>query len=157
MRVPEAADRDFTASAFVVNNEQVLLIHHAKLDQWLQPGGHIEARETPDEAASREVKEETGVSMRIYDDYRPATEYPTSEDLPGPFQINLHKVRDDHWHCDFAFLGVVEEMGAPRKTDEHDGQRWFSRNDLADVSPMDENTRLMATQAIEEVSDDRPG
>lgn len=154
MRVPEVADRDFTASAFVVNDGQVLLIHHAKLGQWLQPGGHIEPRETPDEAAKREVEEETGVSMRIHEDYRPETEYPTSEDLPEPFQINLHEVRDDHWHVDFAFLGVVEDLGRPRETNEHNGQRWLSLDALADLSPIDENTRRMAERAILEGADD---
>ncbi len=54
----------FTASAFVLDpsGTQVLLIEHAKLHRWLQPGGHFE----PDDvdlfaAARREVAEETGL------------------------------------------------------------------------------------------------
>ena len=33
-----------TASAWVLNSDKssALLIHHKKLDQWFQPGGHIE-------------------------------------------------------------------------------------------------------------------
>ncbi len=53
-----------TASAFVVHPDQlaVLLIHHAKLGAWLQPGGHIEASDPSHEAAARrEVEEETGL------------------------------------------------------------------------------------------------
>jgi 8-oxo-dGTP pyrophosphatase MutT (NUDIX family) len=55
----------FTASAFVVSPDgaSLLLIHHAKLDRWLQPGGHIEADDdTVEVAARREVLEETGVA-----------------------------------------------------------------------------------------------
>ncbi|HSC88630.1 MAG TPA: NUDIX hydrolase [Polyangiaceae bacterium] len=54
----------FTASAFVLSPDgaELLLIRHAKLGLWLQPGGHIE----PDDAdltaaALRELREETSV------------------------------------------------------------------------------------------------
>jgi len=150
MRIPETADRDFTASAFVVDDGRVLLIHHRKLDQWLQPGGHIEDRETPDEAAIREVREETGVEMRIHDAYLPSDTYPRSEDLPEPFQINLHRVRDDHWHVDFAFLGEVVGVGDPADPEAHKGQRWYARGELTELSMIDENTRRMAERAISE-------
>lgn len=54
----------FTASGFVVSPDgsSLLLIHHTKLDRWLQPGGHMEAEDsTVAAAARREVLEETGV------------------------------------------------------------------------------------------------
>jgi 8-oxo-dGTP pyrophosphatase MutT (NUDIX family) len=54
----------FTASGFVASpdGESLLLIHHSKLDRWLQPGGHFEAVDTSvEDAARREVVEETGV------------------------------------------------------------------------------------------------
>jgi 8-oxo-dGTP pyrophosphatase MutT (NUDIX family) len=54
----------FTASGFVASpdGESLLLIHHAKLDRWLQPGGHFEMIDTSvEDAARREVLEETGV------------------------------------------------------------------------------------------------
>ncbi|MDX1745166.1 MAG: NUDIX domain-containing protein, partial [Halobacteriales archaeon] len=81
MMVPENADRDFTASGFVVDGERVLLVDHARLGRWLQPGGHIEARETPVEAAIREVREETGVVMAIHDSHEPPDDTGRSETL----------------------------------------------------------------------------
>ena len=54
----------FTVSAFVVSPDEgsLLVIHHAKLARWLQPGGHLERHDvTVEEAARREVLEETGV------------------------------------------------------------------------------------------------
>ena len=50
-----------TASGFIINNNKVLLIFHNKLKKYIQPGGHLEAKDnTIKEAAQREVKEETG-------------------------------------------------------------------------------------------------
>lgn len=149
MRVPASADRDFTASGLVVDAGRVLLVRHSTLDRWVQPGGHVEPRETPDEAAIREVREETGVSMRVHEAYRPAD--PDAEDLPEPFRINLHEVHEGHWHVDFAFLGTVERVGEPTDGDAHDGQRWVDRDEIGTLSPLDANTRRMALDAIESV------
>jgi 8-oxo-dGTP pyrophosphatase MutT (NUDIX family) len=54
----------FTASGFVVSPDgsSLLLIHHRRLDRWLQPGGHIDPEDvSPIAAAAREVLEETGI------------------------------------------------------------------------------------------------
>jgi 8-oxo-dGTP pyrophosphatase MutT (NUDIX family) len=53
-----------TASAIVAaaDGESILLVRHAKLGGWLQPGGHIEPEdESTFAAALREVREETGL------------------------------------------------------------------------------------------------
>lgn len=54
----------FTASGFVSSPDtrSLLLIHHGRLGRWLQPGGHIEVEDgSVEEAARREVAEETGI------------------------------------------------------------------------------------------------
>ena len=65
-QLPRPADRDrfepghFTASGFVIspNRKALLLIHHRRLDRWLQPGGHIDSEDaSPIAAAIREVAE----------------------------------------------------------------------------------------------------
>ena len=52
--------RDFVATGIVAIEDRVVLVFHKKLRRWLPPGGHIDAPELPDQAAIREVKEETG-------------------------------------------------------------------------------------------------
>ena len=44
---------------------KVLLHLHRKLGMWLPPGGHIERDEIPDDAAVREVFEETGLNVEL--------------------------------------------------------------------------------------------
>ena len=55
-------NRHFCASVFVVDpkTKKMLLVFHKKFHKWVQPGGHIEDNEVPEEAAIREVYEETG-------------------------------------------------------------------------------------------------
>jgi 8-oxo-dGTP pyrophosphatase MutT (NUDIX family) len=53
-----------TASGFVLDpsRERLLLIHHRRLDIWIQPGGHIDPTDAgPESAARREIAEETGI------------------------------------------------------------------------------------------------
>ena len=55
-----------TASGLVLaeDGKRVLLVHHARLDRWLLPGGHVEAEDRAvEDAARREVIEETGVQL----------------------------------------------------------------------------------------------
>jgi 8-oxo-dGTP pyrophosphatase MutT (NUDIX family) len=55
-----------TASGFIVNQtrDAVLLILHAKLGLWLQPGGHVEAEDADvARAAEREIQEEVGLTQ----------------------------------------------------------------------------------------------
>jgi 8-oxo-dGTP pyrophosphatase MutT (NUDIX family) len=91
-----------TASAIVFSPDrnEVLLVHHHRLHRWLQPGGHIETKDTGLRAAVlREVREETGVAV--------ATEPPPM--LAG---ISVHKIpaaakEPEHWHHDLLFAMVA--------------------------------------------------
>jgi len=51
---------EHSAGGIVVHGQQVLLIHD-RYGRWTFPKGHVEAGETPEQAAVREVWEETGV------------------------------------------------------------------------------------------------
>lgn len=59
-------NRHFTVSVYVVNNNRVLLHRHKKAQILLPVGGHIELDELPEEAAVREVLEEAGVVVELY-------------------------------------------------------------------------------------------
>ncbi|MBS3077685.1 NUDIX domain-containing protein [Candidatus Pacearchaeota archaeon] len=62
----EKRKTDLVVTGFIFNeSNEILLIHHNKLNLWLPVGGHIEQNETPDEALLREIKEETNLDVEI--------------------------------------------------------------------------------------------
>lgn len=147
--LPKGADRDFTASVYILKERKVLLLKHKKSGMWLQPGGHIERNEMPYETALREVKEETGFEVTLID-LGDKNEYEEeAEDLPNPFKVNAHKIREGHWHCDFAFLAEVEGKKEASHSHEHEGIKWFSSEELKNEEfEMPENVRKAALEAI---------
>ncbi len=67
MRAP-AATKEFSAGGVVSRGEKLLLIRARNLrgeEVWTFPKGHLEPGEGPEEAALREVEEETGWRCRI--------------------------------------------------------------------------------------------
>lgn len=112
---PQPFDRSipeghFTGSGLVMSEDgsAVLLLHHAKLQRWLQPGGHGEPGETEgDNVASREVAEETGLKPRLH---------PTA---PRPFDVDIHLIPArhldaEHEHLDLRYLFVAHTSEALR-------------------------------------------
>lgn len=130
---------DFTASVFIVNGDAVLLRRHEKYLKWLQPGGHIELDEDPEEAVAREAKEETGLTIALAG---AVPDCPAEEkggegfkNLRSPRFLNIHKVRpdSDHRHCDFIYFATsaTREL-SPREEEKHNEMRWFTREELGE-------------------------
>jgi len=148
LRVPEGADRDFVAGAFIIEEGRVLMLRHKKYGFWLQPGGHVEEDETPDEAAVRETREETGLKVEIVEDFKPGTKHGKAEDLPVPFNINLHPIDETHYHCDFQYIVEIKDESGDKEYSDED-LKWFSEKDLKDESySIPDNAREAALRAL---------
>ena len=94
----------FTASGFVLHpdGDRVLLIHHAKVGSWIQPGGHVDPGDDgPLAGAVREIVEETGVADLTA----------VSEQV---FDLDIHTFpqtsgQPEHLHLDLRFAFVASD------------------------------------------------
>ncbi|MBC7774142.1 MAG: NUDIX hydrolase [Phycisphaerae bacterium] len=93
-----------TGSAWVLSADgsSVLLLHHTKLDRWLQPGGHADEQDDSlVETARREAMEECGLAELTLLS-------------PSIFDIDVHEIparghEPTHLHYDLRFLFVAPE------------------------------------------------
>jgi len=53
---------EYSAGGVVVNDGRILVVFQRQSNTWALPKGHIEAGESPVEAARREITEETGLT-----------------------------------------------------------------------------------------------
>lgn len=123
--------RHFCASAFVINpyNKKILLIKHKKNRKWTQPGGHIEEDETPEEAALREVYEETGLRVRLLGE-----RFPREDDFIRPLGIQKNRHSDGNMHIDIIYAAVPNDDSKEQlNIEESDDIRWFTRNELENI------------------------
>ncbi len=109
MRPPGQVLRHFTVAVFVVEASRVLLHFHRRLGKWLPPGGHVEADELPDDAALREVEEETGLVVRLVGGRGLPIDEPRQ--LVVPAGVQVESIYPGHEHIDLVYFAVPAEPG----------------------------------------------
>jgi len=123
-----------TASAWVTTpqRDRFLLVHHRKLDRWLQPGGHADGQADVPAAALREAIEESGLLQLRLADFGPAVT-PLDLDvhlIPARYDSGGRVIEDAHEHHDVRFLVVADGDLAPRASYESHDVRWFTAEEL---------------------------
>ncbi|MBP6868915.1 MAG: NUDIX domain-containing protein [Candidatus Pacebacteria bacterium] len=126
---------DWSVDVFIVNGDAVLLRKHDKYKMWLAPGGHVELDETPDVAAVREAKEETGLDVTLVGDVPAIGEGVGYKELLVPAFMNIHPINDVHSHMSLVYVATSESRDVhDGETEVSDGMRWFTRDELDDPS-----------------------
>ena len=130
--------KHFTASAIIISEGKVLLVHHRKLGVWLYPGGHVENYETPNQAVIREVREETGLDVEIIGkrDESLADHENNVSVLHIPYAILCELIEEDHYHNDMIYLcRIVNENNKQITFDptESKGINFFGIDDLENI------------------------
>jgi 8-oxo-dGTP pyrophosphatase MutT (NUDIX family) len=129
-----------TGSAFVVSHDgrSTLLMHHTKLQMWLQPGGHADGQSDLAAAALREATEETGIEGLMV--------------MGEAIDLDIHRVNppkeDAHDHLDVRYLVVAPADAVLAGNEESTALRWVDRADLGDYG-VDPGTIRMAAAGFE--------
>lgn len=113
-----------TASAWVVSPDyqKVLLMHHSKLDKWLQPGGHADGDTNLPGVALREAHEESGLtSLRLL--------------RPDVFDVDVHPIpargtEKEHLHYDVRYLLTANPLEPLAPNGESKAFAWVSLQEV---------------------------
>ncbi len=127
-----------TASAWIVDPErtQAVLLHHRKLDRWLQLGGHVDGDPDVRRSALREAREESGLrTLRAI-----------GEDI---YDIDVHSIpargnEPEHDHYDVRFALEADPREPLVRNEESHDVRWIALTDLEGYAIDDSVRRLAA-------------
>ena len=153
---------DYCVEVFVVDGNRVLLRKHDKYGIWLSVGGHIELDEDPNEAAIREVKEEVGLSIKLfYDSEIPIGRVNDSyRELIPPQHLSIHRISDkdkpNHRHTTHVYYATSEtdELNLSEEERSEDC-RWFTREELDTLkvhTSNEERVKEYARQALDKLA-----
>lgn len=131
-----------TASGWVVspNRDQVLLMHHRKLDRWFQPGGHADGDPDVQHVAEKEVEEETG-----------ATNLKLAK--AGVFDVDVHLIPANskdpaHYHYDIRFAFEANPEHELIINIESKDVRWLPLNEIHLLNDSESLMRMVRKTAV---------
>ncbi len=123
-----------TGSAWILDKTRTsaLLIHHKKLNQWFQPGGHCDGETDVLQVALKEAQEETGlINLKV-----------VGEQI---FDVDIHLIPERkgipaHNHYDIRFLLEADINEPLQISEESNDLAWIS---LAEMNQFNDSESIM--------------
>ena len=115
------------AGGVVVRDERVVVVHRPRYDDWSLPKGKLDAGESWEDGALREVEEETGMRCRLGEELEPAS----YQDRKGRDKVVRYWLMEPVDDTDFV------------PNDEVDQLRWLGLDDALECLTYDHDRDLV--------------
>ena len=131
-----------TGSAWIQNNsrDSVLLMHHRKLDKWLQLGGHADGDSNIKFVAIKEAQEESGL---LNFEFRSKT----------IFDLDIHLIpaqsnNPEHFHYDIRYHFLTDDSVPIIKNHESIDLAWIPLNQISEYTKEESILRMVEKSQI---------
>jgi 8-oxo-dGTP diphosphatase len=125
--VPLVSERIDAAGGVVVREGRVLLVHRPRYDDWAFPKGKLDPGESFEDAALREVEEETGVRCTLGRELPPA-----SYEVRGRPKLVRYWLMEPQGEAEFV------------PNEETDEVRWLTPDEARALLSYDHDRELLA-------------
>ncbi len=133
----ELVSGHLTGSAWVISpdRQRVIMLHHKKLNRWLQPGGHADGDENLLAVAQKELEEETGLKQ-----YRWLS--------ANIFDLDIHLIPQRaavpaHFHFDVRFVAEANPSQPIEHNSESNFVEWLTLKEAAEKSNFEPSIERM--------------
>lgn len=139
--------RHFTATTIIVHKNKVLLHFHKKLNIWVPVGGHIDRDELPHIAALREIREESGLDVDLYNPDK-RIDMIDAKQLPRPMHVVLVDINNSHQHIDFVYFATSKTNVLYPQNGETTNLKWFNALDTETLDNTPINVKMLCLEAL---------
>ena len=114
---------------------------------WYIPGGKREAGESDEQALAREIKEESGLDVKLYNSDR-QIEMGDVVQLFRPMHVLLENINPFHQHIDFIYYATADTDILNPQNGETTDLKWFTAKEIKSLKGAPENVKVLAVEAI---------
>lgn len=139
--------KNMTSTVYVINNDKVLLHRHKKYNSLFPVGGHLEEGELPQETALREVKEEAGLEVKLWESQKKLG-LSRVKQLINPQYTLLENIGQEVENIDFIFFATTDQVTCNPENGESKEFYWLTAEEIEKDMSIKEHIKVMALEAL---------
>ncbi|MGL5867982.1 NUDIX domain-containing protein [Clostridium chrysemydis] len=140
-------NRTLTSSVYVIYEYKVLLHMHKKHKTLFPLGGHMSPNEVPHETAIREVLEESGLQVELYNNDKDLNLGRVIQ-LHKPMHVLLENVGHEVENIDFIYFAMSNSNKLNPGNGESKEFYWFSKEEIENSNEIKPHVKQMALDAL---------
>ena len=139
--------KTITSSVYVVYDNKVLLHRHKKYNTLFPLGGKMSEEEVPHEAAIREVYEESGLEVELYN-RDSELDLGRVIQLHSPMHTLLENVGHEVENIDFIYFAIAFSNEVRPQKGESKELYWFTKEEIESNDTIKPHVKVMAIDAL---------